>query len=102
MFRPFIRWRKSVSTLGTLILLNVLPSAVLACPLCHSDTGKQVRAGIFGPDFGFNLLVTTIPFVIFLGITALIYFGLPTRRNYSNASQSTDFASGVYPEGGFR
>ena len=81
------------------VLLNVFPGAALACPLCHTDTGKQVRAGIFGPDFGFNLVVTIIPFVIFLVITALIYFGLPIRTSRSKVNKTRAFNSGAYPRG---
>jgi hypothetical protein len=55
----------------------VVASAAAACPVCHTETGRQVREGIFGADFGFYLLVTAMPFVVLLGITALIYFGLP-------------------------
>ena len=55
----------------------IFTSPALACPVCDSDTGKAVRAGVFGGDFGFNLLVTVIPFVVCLGITAVIYYGFP-------------------------
>jgi hypothetical protein len=36
-----------------------------------------VRAGIFNAEFGYNLLLTLLPFPILLGLVALIYFGLP-------------------------
>ena len=53
------------------------PSAVSACPVCDSGTGQAVRAGIFGSDFGFNLFVTIVPFLIFGVIVAGIYYGSP-------------------------
>jgi hypothetical protein len=83
----------------TFLFIVFSTTPALACPLCHTKTGRQVRAGIFGPDFGFNLLVTIIPFVIFLGITAFIYFGPPIRRSPANGSESNEFASGVCPNG---
>ena len=99
MFRHFVRRLRPFQALGIFVFLNVFSTAALACPLCRTDTGKQVRAGIFGPDFTFNMVVTIIPFVIFLGITALIYFGLPTRGNRSDAHERNAFSSGAYPEG---
>lgn len=49
-----------------------------ACPICQSETGKQVRAGIFDENFAFNLFGSLLPFPIFLGIVAAIH-GLPAR-----------------------
>ena len=37
-------------------------SSAWACPLCESETGERVRAGIFNADFGYNLAVTVLPF----------------------------------------
>jgi hypothetical protein len=58
-------------------------SPVWACPLCRSDTGRRVRAGIFNADFGENLLVTLLPFLVFLAVVAWIHFGLPRSRGKS-------------------
>ena len=66
-FRPFL----AVVTLA---------SAAGACPFCHTQTGEQIHASVFGPDFWFNVGVTLLPFAIFLGLTALIYFGVPTHQ----------------------
>lgn len=55
---------KPFKPLTVLVLVNNLSTTVFACPLCHSDTGKQVRSGIFGADVGFNLLVTMTPRVV--------------------------------------
>jgi hypothetical protein len=52
-------------------------SPARACPLCESETGERVRAGIFNAEFGYNLLVTLLPFSVLLAIVALIHFGLP-------------------------
>ena len=61
-------------------------SSAWACPLCESETGERVRAGIFGDDFGSNLAVTLLPFPLFLGIVALIHFGPPWARDGSGPS----------------
>jgi len=52
-----------------------------ACPLCDSDTGAQVRAGIFDEQFWPNVLRTLLPFPILLLLTALIYFDVSWLRN---------------------
>ena len=54
-----------------------------ACPVCNTETGQQVRQGIFGPDFGYNLFVTLLPFPIFLAIAAAIHFGPPWGKSGS-------------------
>ncbi len=50
-------------------------SSAWACPLCESETGERVRAGIFDADFGYNLAATLLPFPVLLGVAALIRFG---------------------------
>ena len=54
--------------------------SAVSSPVCEQETGQLVRAGIFDQEFGFNLLVTALPFVVFLGLAAAIHFGLPRRR----------------------
>jgi hypothetical protein len=66
--------------------LTVTPSAN-ACPVCRSATGRQVRAGLFNEDFGFNLLASLLPFPIFLGIVAAIH-GVPGRGPAANQEPS--------------
>lgn len=58
-------------------------SSACACPFCQSDTGQQVRAGIFGEDFAYNLMATILPFVLFLAIVAAIHFGVPWPKDVS-------------------
>lgn len=60
------------------ILLEGSPAS--ACPLCVSETGRRVRAGIFNSDFGANLVMTLLPFPVFVAVVALIYFGPPWPR----------------------
>ncbi len=65
---------------GVLLVLLAAALSARACPVCDTGTGRAVRAGVFGADFGRNLLVTALPFPIFLGITALLYYGPPSVR----------------------
>ncbi len=56
----------------------LLSSTVAACPECSASVRAEVRRGIYGEAFGFNLFATVLPFGIFLAFTALIHSGLPT------------------------
>lgn len=58
----------------------VVASTAPACPLCESETGRQVRAGIFDDDFGKNVVLTLLPFPVLAVIVALIYYGPPAIR----------------------
>ena len=68
---------------GTLILawtaVQAVASAALACPVCDTGTGEQVRAGLFDEGFGRTLIAVILPFPILLAVVATIYFGLPFR-----------------------
>ena len=55
-------------------------TTALACPVCDTGTGEQVRAGILDGNFGRTLLGVVLPFPILLGVVALIHFGLPWQR----------------------
>lgn len=63
-------------------LLLVGPSDASACPVCHTETGQQVRAGIFDESFGRNLVLTLLPFPILAGVAAAIHFGIPTPTRF--------------------
>jgi hypothetical protein len=39
-------------------------AAAQACPVCHSELGEQVRAGIFGASFLPDLLAVASPFTV--------------------------------------
>ncbi len=56
----------------------VLPSAATACPDCPAGIREQVRRGIYGEGFGFNLFATVLPFGVFLGVAAMIHSGFPS------------------------
>ena len=53
------------------------PTLAFACPVCHTETGQQVRAGIFDEHFGRNLVLTLLPFPVLAVIAAAIHFGIP-------------------------
>ena len=61
-----------------LLVVGLSVPAAHACPVCTSETGEEVRAGLFNEDFAFNLFASALPFPIFLGIVAAIH-GLPGR-----------------------
>ena len=73
-------------------------SSAWACPLCESETGERVRAGIFNADFGYNLFVTILPFSMFLAIVALIHTGWPWAKGHSGGLTASDAVDTKYPE----
>lgn len=69
--------RRSIGRNWMALTFALLALPADACPVCGTDTGQQVRQGIFDGSFGWNLLVTLLPFPILLGIVLAIYFGIP-------------------------
>lgn len=76
---------------GGLVIPLLSACRALACPFCESETGQQVRAGIFNDQFWANVVLTLLPFPILLTIVALIYFdvrwqwGCAERRTAESA-----------------
>jgi hypothetical protein len=66
-----------------LLLFTLAASATpaLACTICDTGTGDQVRAGIADDHLGLSLLAVLLPFAVALGVTAAIHFGFPGARN---------------------
>ncbi len=65
------------------------PATTFACTLCDTDTGRQVRAGIFEEHFWPTLIGVIAPFPIMLLAVAAIHFAIPglpnrTRTNPTN------------------
>lgn len=48
-----------------------------ACTSCDTETGRLVRAGIFGDDFWSTLIAVASPFPLLLAAIACYHFGLP-------------------------
>lgn len=90
--------RHGAAAFACACLVALLSPPARACPVCDSGTGKAVRQGLFNAEFGKNLLMTALPFPIFLGIAAYLYYGPPTRRGRSDArrGQDTSGPDGVY------
>ena len=77
-FTPRCRYVRATLAAGFLALLGAVPA--VACPVCDTGTGEQVRQGIFDERFGLNLALTLAPFPIFLAVAALLYYGFPAGR----------------------
>jgi hypothetical protein len=74
-------------------LLSLGASSARACPLCESETGERVRAGIFDADFGYNLFATVLPFSASLAIVTSIHYGWPWAKG--RPGQITPLEAGV-------
>ncbi len=69
--------RRSIGRIWMALMLALPALPGNACPICETDTGQQVRQGIFDGSFGWNVFVTLLPFPILLGVVLAIYFGIP-------------------------
>lgn len=65
--------------LQTFTCLMLSASIAGACPVCHTPTGQQVRAGIFNERFGENLLLTLAPFPVLAAAVAALHYGGRSR-----------------------
>ena len=65
-------------------------SIAAACPLCHTDLGRQVRDGIFGADFWPNLFFVLLPFPIFLSLAAALHYGFGRRTPNAKGAEWTE------------
>lgn len=65
--------RAYAPTLWTAVLLLFWGEPALACPVCHGETGRLVRAGIFDGDFFVNVALTLLPFPFLAGIVAIVH-----------------------------
>jgi hypothetical protein len=46
-----------------------------ACPVCNTETGAAVRAGLFDDRFPETMAGILAPFPVLLAIVALLHFG---------------------------
>lgn len=58
--------------LGLLVIV-VAAGRAGACPLCDSETGRAVRAGVFDGSFLANLGVLLAPFPVIAGASVLVH-----------------------------
>lgn len=61
----------------TILLVGLASSVARACTVCGSNTGQQLRAGIFDGHFWRSLTLLSLPFPVFALVVAAIYFGMP-------------------------
>ncbi|MFN3651283.1 MAG: hypothetical protein ACK47B_17040 [Armatimonadota bacterium] len=61
---------------GLLALTVLFAAPAAACPVCATDTGIQVRQGIFDERFWRNALLLLLPFPVYLGLAVTLYHGL--------------------------
>jgi hypothetical protein len=93
------RRRTSIARASLAIALFVfaIPAAVTACPICHSETGEQVRAALFGPNFSVHLLSVLSPFPIFAAIVLGLRVAFAPRgpdipRGVESSNRSLDLS----------
>ncbi len=58
-----------------LILVMIHPVAARACPVCDSDTGRQVRDGIFDGNIALHAIAIGLPVAAVAGAAGIIHFG---------------------------
>ena len=80
---------------GILSLLLLSNTAAAACPVCATELGQQVRSGIFGPDFGSNLLAVLLPFPVLAAIVAGLHYGYSRERCASRTDQPPEAAATI-------
>ena len=61
------------------ILLLLRSVAAFACTVCDSETGQQVRSGIFEHEFGRTLLAVIAPLLAILGIVGVLHYRIFPR-----------------------
>jgi hypothetical protein len=53
----------------------LLPLIASACPICDTDTGRQVRAGKFDENFWITLAMVLAPFPVLLLVLLAMHLG---------------------------
>jgi uncharacterized membrane protein YqaE (UPF0057 family) len=84
---------------GTFGISSLCASIAVACPICHTDLGGQVRSGIFGADFWTNLLLVLLPFPVFLLLAAALHYGFRRDAPNMEPAESTEQKLAGYKEG---
>ncbi len=65
-------------------------SPALACPLCRTELGEQVRGAIFGPDFSVHLLAVLSPFLLLAGLVIALHYAYPRDDAHSLTISAID------------
>ena len=56
-------------------------AAAFACTVCDSETGRQVRSGIFEHEFGRTLLAVLAPLLVILGVLGVLHYRIFPRTD---------------------
>ena len=75
-------WRNARGKILRSGILIGTAAAALACPVCDTETGKQVREGIFGEGFAQNAVAVGAPLPILMGLALFVshWLGKEDRR----------------------
>ena len=74
------RWVSGITRLLVIAVILATSWGIKGCPMCDTETGKQVRERIVGDDFSRNLFAVLLPIPALVGVVAVIHFGFPGRR----------------------
>jgi len=68
---------QSMKVVNIIVFIFIILPATrsVACPICLTEAGQQVRDGIFNTDFWFYLAGISLPFVCFFLIIYAAYQG---------------------------
>jgi len=79
--RPRSRGRAGAWLAAAVAALALLvPLAAGACPVCRSETGRAVRAGIVDSAGAATVAALLAPFAVLAAIVLVLHFGWPVRR----------------------
>jgi hypothetical protein len=79
--------RRAIRGVAVIAVVLADASVVLACPVCDSPAGAQVRAGIVGDGLAAGLLATLLPFALTAAVIAVVHFGGHTRGRPGDGEQ---------------
>lgn len=68
----------------------LLTETAVGCPVCGTDVGRQVRAGLADENVVPNLLAVVLPFALILGVVAVAW---------AVGGRATDVAARMTPPG---
>jgi hypothetical protein len=75
-FNSLFRRTRTVCVVGC----STLATAALSCPLCASETGKQVRDGI-GKHFTSDTVMTLAPLIGIVGMALFASWVIPDKNS---------------------
>ncbi|STX29844.1 Uncharacterised protein [Legionella beliardensis] len=69
-------WQQLANVFSYIVtfIVCMLPTQLVACPICNTEVGQTVRQGIFNSQFFFHFFYACLPFIVLLGIVFFAYF----------------------------